>query len=154
MLTFSGCQGMDGLLESSSNSDGIPEEIKKINEGSFVIDGAGGSLTGFDYTDINGNLEIRNTDLVHLNEFVVLKRVTGSIIIEHTTQLTNINGLQELLFVGGDLIFTDNDKITEQKIRTVIQGIYSNGGLIQGNVIFDGVTLDISSILNESIEVM
>lgn len=68
------------------------------------------------YTEINGNLIILDTTLANLNGLECLSIISGDLIIGYynhgNSNLTNIDGLINLTSIGGDLSVTCNDALT------------------------------------------
>ncbi|HFA48832.1 MAG TPA: hypothetical protein ENJ95_07435, partial [Bacteroidetes bacterium] len=68
---------------------------------------------------INGNLIINGDDITDLSNLLSIQQVTGSVIIGDTLQgvdgndeLTNLEGLNNITNIGGDLLICNNPKLT------------------------------------------
>ncbi len=60
------------------------------------------------YTEITGNLNIKNTNLKKLEQLHNLTKVGGNILIFNNDSLTSLEGLEELLTVGGKISIREN----------------------------------------------
>jgi hypothetical protein len=63
-------------------------------------------------TEILGNLEIINSEIVSLEGLSVIAAVNGNLEINTNEYLTSLNGLHNITSVGGSLIIRDNDLLT------------------------------------------
>lgn len=74
-------------------------------------------IDAFNYESINGNLQIGyneedalTSDIYNLKALKSLKRVTGKLEIQHT-QLTQLEGLNNLTYIGGSLYISKNHQL-------------------------------------------
>jgi len=166
------CEGMDKLFVSSPGSteievamnpddgtseipgdesgDAFPTDCDPgnlISESSVSIEGNTINLESFDYSEIKGTIEIKNTLLKNINNLKKLRIVSGNVILENNKKLKNINGLSCLDSLKGDIIITGNDLITLTKVKNLIQKIYSHNGFIEGRLIYNGTEIDIADII-------
>mgnify|MGYP000583672148 CR=1 FL=1 len=65
----------------------------------------------------------------------------GDIIIENNLTLNNLNGIDSLEFVGGDIRFINNPQLRQVNLEAACRRIVENGGTIIGTVYFDDVEI-------------
>lgn len=88
-------------------------DVEIILDGDYIVE-APEDLDAFraeGYTDVDGNLIVRSSPsdaLTNLNGLESLEEVTGDLFIVQNGALTDISGLRGLTTVGGDLVVADN----------------------------------------------
>ena len=97
------------------NTKDIQKFLKVIKkaDGNFVLESNNGILYS-EYFDIftgtfsSKTLDFSNSDMSdnELDSFKILKRVNSTLILKNCKNLTNLNGLRNLLFIDGDFILT------------------------------------------------
>ena len=63
-----------------------------------------------------------------------IQRINGDLLIKNANLLTNIDGLQDLIFVGGDVRITDNTSLSQ---FCGIANLISRNG-VQGSIVIEG----------------
>lgn len=115
-----------------------------------------GNFVSNNYISIVGNLVLENlilngldrsTQTSSYNDLGSIRSVDGNLSITNT-DITDLEGLQNLIYVGGDLIIQNNQNLSDFcGLRTLLE---NNG--IQGQLIINGnlINPDVQDILSES----
>jgi hypothetical protein len=76
---------------------------------------------------IHGDLAIRGTELVDLQDFAWITEVSGSLIIEGNPQLKSVEGLQALKGVQGDVIIRKNPGLRRAELKRLVAHLEGAG---------------------------
>jgi hypothetical protein len=121
----------DDTCDESGGCKGTPCPSNKIWSGTMEINSHEDIDEAVEYTKTDDDLIIKNShDLYGLNELGCMKVINGGIGITNNHDLENIDGLMNLLNVGGSyggVTIKDNPKLPQSKAMALIVHLQNQG---------------------------